>query len=126
LPSRSASILRERINAGDFAAIASKVSICKPPARKGMKKALELTITAAVFASMALMNAGCQNTHHHSSSDGTHRMGTPKENYQMSNEAMRDGQSRSRRSGSSTEGSGTHRMGTPKENYQMSNEAMRR
>lgn len=54
-------------------------------------------------------------------------MGTPKDNYQMSNEQMPGhGKSTRTTASSQTDTSGTHRMGTPKENYQMSNEQMRR
>jgi hypothetical protein len=91
-----------------------------------MKEALKQTAAFGVIAIIALMNAGCQHSHDHSDgSSGTHRMGTPKENYQMTNEAMPSGQTR-RKAGTTTDRDGTHRMGTPKENYQMSNDQMRR
>jgi hypothetical protein len=95
-----------------------------------MKKLLSLATIAALIA---VSNSGCQNkdshthSHPHPHTTGTHRMGTPKENYQMSDESMPSGRAKARRAGSSSaDGSGTHRMGTPKENYQMSNEQMKR
>jgi hypothetical protein len=92
-----------------------------------MKHALKQMAAFGLMAVIATMNAGCQHQHDSSNgTGGTHRMGTPKENYQMSNEQMAGAQPKGRKSGSTTGGSGTHRMGTPKENYQMSNEQMRR
>jgi hypothetical protein len=88
-----------------------------------MKKLLSLAVVAATIT---ISNSGCQNTHSDSRSSGTHRMGTPKENYQMSDEDMPGGKPKRRPTGVSSSGSGTHRMGTPKENYQMSNEQMKR
>jgi hypothetical protein len=94
---------------------------------EGMKQVLKPAAAFGFMAVIAMMNAGCHSTHDHShGSSGTHRMGTPKENYQMSNEQMPSGQTRARKAAKPTDGSGTHRMGTPKENYQMSNEQMRR
>jgi hypothetical protein len=84
---------------------------------------LKTITTAFIAAILAVTISGCQT--HNAESSGTHRMGTPKENYQMSNENM-PGHRQSGRSTSTNEGAGTHRMGTPKENYQMSNENMRR
>ena len=92
-----------------------------------MKKPISRTIVALFIPAVAVFVSGCVNTDSHSHSSGTHRMGTPKENYQMSNEHMQGGQAKPRPAGSSSsDTSGTHRMGTPKENYQMSNEQMKR
>ena len=80
-------------------------------------------IVALCAGVLTLAVSGCQTDN--SASSGTHRMGTPKENYQMSNDQMA-GHQPSGRSASTNESGGTHRMGTPKENYQMSNDNMRR
>lgn len=92
-----------------------------------MNKPFKLTLSTLVAFTFAMSYSGCQHSESHSgSTSGTHRMGTPKENYQMSNESMPGGKPASRQPGTSSSTSGTHRMGTPKENYQMSNEQMKR
>ncbi len=80
------------------------------------------TATIAILSLLGI--TGCQTSS--DSTSGTHRMGTPKENYQMSNEQMPGRKGQARATSDTTSTSGTHRMGTPKENYQMSNEQMRR
>ena len=92
-----------------------------------MKHISHRTLLAGLAASLIAVTSGCHSNDSHSRGSGTHRMGTPKENYRMSNDSMPSGQRKPRAARHrDTDRDGTHRMGTPKQNYRMSNDRMRR